>query len=133
LAGYKREDFGWYRVTFSFNSTGAPSTTPAPSPTGGGATPMTTEVQGNNFQWSPGSVTIKVGDSVRWSWKGSHNVAQSATDTNVEAKSGGFRSGPCCTADSEFTRTFDSPGVFHYICESHVLLGMRGTVTVEAK
>jgi len=121
VGGFSNTSFGWYRLAVSFNST---NTT--------GGTPTTAEVRGTpDNKWIPASVSIKVGDSVHWSWIGTHNVAQVASESDLEGMAGGFRSGPCCTSNSEFTHTFDSPGEFLYVCESHAALGMRGTVTVE--
>jgi plastocyanin len=35
------------------------------------------------------------------------------------------------TAEESFTYTFNSTGTFPYYCDSHVDLGMIGTITVE--
>lgn len=79
---------------------------------------------GNSF--SPKSVTVQAGDSVRWtSAGGTHNVV---------ADDGTFSSGAPGSGWT-FTRTFASAGSFAYYCELHGApggLGMSGTVTVQA-
>lgn len=131
VSGFSESFIGWYEVAFSFegapNATGGTGT-PATSSGGG---PETVEVRGRDFEFIPESVTIKAGDSVHWSWTGTHNVAETTTASSLAAKQGGFRSGPCCATNSEYTRIFDTPGTYHYLCEAHAALGMRGTVIVE--
>ncbi len=78
--------------------------------------------------FEPADVTIQSGDSVNFTGLlgGFHTVAE-VDDAAAMSWNGGFHS-PAFA--SEFTQVFNSPGVFHYICEPHVLFGMRGTVTV---
>ena len=76
--------------------------------------------------FSPKELTVKVGQTVRWVWKGgSHNVV----------------SGSSCTADGNFTsgapkaggtyeKQFEVVGTFPYYCEPHCAVGMVGTITV---
>lgn len=79
---------------------------------------------GNSF--SPKSVTVQAGDSVRWtSAGGTHNVV---------ADDGTFSSGAPGSGWT-FTRAFAAAGSFPYYCELHGApggLGMSGTVTVQA-
>ena len=79
--------------------------------------------------FTPADVVITVGDSVHWSGLagGSHNVAE-VDDASDVSYNGGFHS---ADPANEFTFTFNTPGVFHYVCEPHIGAGMRGTVTVE--
>lgn len=86
------------------------------------AADQTVNVAGTSF--SPGNVTIQVGDTVTWvnNNQGFHNVA---------ADDGSFRSGD--PADEwTFSHTFTAAGTFGYHCEPHQSFGMTGTVTVEA-
>ena len=79
--------------------------------------------------FDPPDVVITVGDSVHWTGLGGgfHTVAE-ADDAEALVGNGGFHSP---AAASEFTETFNTAGLFHYLCEPHVLSDMRGTITVE--
>lgn len=89
----------------------------------------TVEVAAVGLTFQPPDVIIIVGDSVHWTGLagGFHTVAE-VDDAAAFVWNGGFHSPP---AASEFTFTFTAPGLYHYICEPHVLAGMRGTVTVD--
>lgn len=78
--------------------------------------------------FDPPDVIINVGDSVHWTGLGGgfHSVAE-VDDALAMVWNGGFHS---AAAANEFTFTFNTPGLFHYICEPHVAADMRGTVTV---
>ena len=90
---------------------------------------------GPGFSFSPDTVNISVGDTVRWTWaSGGHSVS----------------SGPQCFADSQFCspndmncfpgtlsnagtvyqHTFNTAGSYSYICFAHCFLGMAGVVNV---
>ena len=96
------------------------------------ATADTVEVLATGIlTFEPPDVVITVGDSVHWTGLGGgfHTVAEAETANAMVGKKGGFHSAP---AASEFTHTFNTSGLFHYICEPHVVLeDMRGTITVE--
>ncbi len=88
----------------------------------------TVDVAAVGLTFQPPDVIINEGDSVHWTGLsgGFHTVAE-VDDAAALSWNGGFHSP---AAASEFTFTFTAPGLFHYICEPHVLAGMRGTVTV---
>lgn len=92
------------------------------------ATAATVEVGTVGTSFVPPDVIINVGDSVHWSvlLGGFHTVAE-VDDAGAMAWNGGFHS---AAAANEFTFAFNAPGLYHYICEPHVLSDMRGTVTV---
>jgi plastocyanin len=86
----------------------------------------------NSFTFSPDSVTISVGDTVRWTW-----------DSDIHS----VTSGQFCTSDGQFCspddvncdlsdqpavymHTFSQPGTYSYFCLAHCDFGMTGTVTV---
>jgi plastocyanin len=84
------------------------------------------EVTSNQF--TPASVTIKVGQTVRWRWAGgTHNVV-SGPDCNTE--DGNFKSG-APQGGGTFDHIFEKAGTFPYYCEPHCSMGMKGTVIVE--
>ena len=86
------------------------------------ATATTTNVNvGDNF-FSPSKVSIKVNDTVRWTWTGIRN--HSATSNSGLWDSGLGAEGKV------FSHTFTSPGSFPYRCSVHSL--QTGTIAVLA-
>lgn len=84
---------------------------------------------GNNF--APAQLRIKVGQSVRWTWKGgSHNVVSGTCAGGSQKPDDKFRSGAPQQSGS-FARKFDVAGTFPYYCEPHCEMGMTGEVIVE--
>lgn len=86
----------------------------------------THDVTVTNFSFSPGELTITVGDAVRWTnVLGTHNV---------KADDNSFTSGPEAPAPWEFTHTFNAVGMNPYYCEPHGGpggSGMAGVVIVQ--
>lgn len=81
------------------------------------------DIPSHNF--SPGTLTIAVGDSVTWSYPtgtSEHNVH--FTDGPAFPDQPSAPSGPGWTVH----RTFDTAGTFHYQCALHTT--MRGTIVV---
>jgi len=89
----------------------------------------------SGFTFTPDTVNISVGDTVRWTWSNSgHSVS----------------SGPHCVPDSQFCspndtscfpgtlsnagavyqHTFNTAGSYSYLCIAHCALGMTGVVNV---
>ncbi len=75
-----------------------------------------------NFAFSPGSVSVEVGDTV--TWENMDEAPHTAT-----ADDGFFDTGSLDTGDTGEV-TFDTAGDFSYFCEIHP--DMTGTVTVAA-
>lgn len=108
----------------SVADTSAPDTSTADT-----STPTTTTVMVTSNVFTPSTVTVRVGDTVRWVWGGGiHNVTSGTGCT----PNGTFTSG-VPTSDTAFTfsRTFDTAGTFPYFCEVHCSVGMTGTVVVQ--
>jgi plastocyanin len=77
---------------------------------------------GSDNRWTPNAVTVKVGETVTWSFDGTgipHNVA--STDW-------GLASAPAL-AGPPVTFTFTTPGTYEFFCQLHPT-PMRGIVTV---
>lgn len=74
---------------------------------------------GTGFRFAPASLSIKPGDTVRWSWNGSapHNV-----------KGPGFQSRTA--ARLTFSHKFPRKGSFRVVCTIHQAVGQRMTITV---
>jgi len=91
--------------------------------------------KGNEFQFVPDTINIRMGDTVRWTWASdSHSVT----------------SGTSCTADGQFCSpdntnceagalndtgfvyeyTFTEPGTYQYFCALHCFAAMTGVVNV---
>ena len=104
------------------------STTPSPE-----ATTHIVEMTGD-YEFVPSSLTIKQGDSVKWVLiKGNHEIASGSViegeDGREGVPDGHWDSGKM--ASGSFTYTFNYTGTFPYFCDSHVDVGMIGTITVE--
>ena len=84
---------------------------------------------GPNFElvFSPASVTIHPGDTVRWTWgSNGHSTTSGSPGMPNGIWDSGVRNQP-----ATFTHTFNSAGTFPYYCTPHGgCCGMVGTVTV---
>ena len=81
-----------------------------------------------DFHFSPDSLEVAVGDTVTW-------VNQSAdqhttTSGEVGAPDGKWDSG-VLSPGMEFTHVFDAAGNYHYHCEFHGPIGMKGVISVK--
>lgn len=87
----------------------------------------TITVDSTNLRFSPPSVTISEGETVRFLWSGEllpHNAVES---------DGAFDSGePSRNVDYIFTFEMGMNGTYEYVCEPHEDMGMVGTIIVEA-
>ena len=81
--------------------------------------------------FTPSSLTINQGDTVRWTNNGGfHNVDGSlATYPNNPV---GFTNGAASGASWTYDFTFNTPGTYDYECTPHAGVGMVGTITVNA-
>jgi plastocyanin len=108
----------------------------SPSPLSG-QTIGVTVAPGGSLTFSPSTVNIYAGDSVKWTWAfGGHTVTSgspctadsaycSPNDTNCPA-------GPASNGGATYTHTFNQTGTFSYFCRFHCGSGMTGTVNVAA-
>lgn len=74
----------------------------------------------SDFKFSPGTITVNAGDTVRWTNAGptGHSATGSGFDTGILAKG------------ASGSETFSKAGTFSYICTPHPF--MKGTVVVNA-
>lgn len=83
-------------------------------------------VDSTNLRFSPESVTITEGDSVRFFWSGellAHNAV---------SYDGLFDSGDASrNVDYSFTFEVGTNGTHEYLCEPHEEFGMTGTIVVQ--
>lgn len=77
------------------------------------------------FKFGPPAIAVSSGTDVVWEWTGRGGAH------NVVAEHGRFDSGdPVDDEDETFTYTFESPGVYRYLCEPHESQAMLGAVFV---
>ena len=97
-----------------------PATTTVLAPRGGAHKASSTSVTIQDFFFSPGTVTVNVGDTITW-----HNSGQAPH--NATANDGSFKT-PDLNNGQSSSHTFSSAGTFSYICTIHP--NMHGTVRV---
>lgn len=91
--------------------------------------PKTWQVSASGISFSPASLTIHVGDTVKWTSTGTHSVT---SGTDLSDPQAGELFDQTLSAGQTFTHVFSSVGVIHYYCKFHVGSGMKGTITVAA-
>lgn len=84
----------------------------------------TTEVTVQSFSFTPASVTVEAGDTVRWSNAGGTHNVRSLTGPAA------FESGEPASTEWRYAFTFTEPGTYTYQCDVHGTL-MQGTVVVQ--
>ena len=88
--------------------------------------PTIISVDSTNLRFSPSSVTITEGDTVRFFWSGQ------ALPHNAVERNGVFDSGePARAVDYSFTFERGMNGTYEFVCEPHESVGMVGQITVE--
>ncbi len=92
----------------------------------------TTNVKIVDFAFEPADVTIKVGDTVKWTNTGAstHTTTSGTTTGGVRHPDGHWDSGSLPTGQT-FSHTFTKAGAYPYYCNFH-FTSMVGTVTVQA-
>ncbi|WP_236035496.1 halocyanin domain-containing protein [Haloarcula rubra] len=111
---------GWFDGVGNFDGT--------VDETGQDTVEITVGAEGNGgaFAFDPAAVRVSPGTEVVWTWTGEgggHNVV---SDGDGPLDSGGLVS----EAGTTYSYTFDSEGVYKYVCEPHAGLGMKGAVVV---
>ncbi len=86
----------------------------------------TQTVQVSNYQFTPSSLTITQGDTVKWVWVNGMHTTTSDSTSGIDVWDA-----PIDQNHQSFSFVFSSPGVHSYYCRFHVSLGMRGTITVQ--
>jgi plastocyanin len=90
-------------------------------------TTVNVTVGNGGFFFSPSTVTIRPGDTVRWTWSSSGHSSTSGTPGHPN----GLWDSLILNQGAVFTHTFNSVGSFPYYCTPHgACCNMRGTVTV---
>jgi plastocyanin len=76
------------------------------------------------FAFQPSDVHVKAGSSVTWL-----NCEPAGTPSHTTTSNQGVWNSPLLAPGDAFTQTFDTPGVFPYICAVHPF--MTASITVE--
>ncbi len=105
---------------------------------GGGGGGASADITIQNYSFSPATVTVKVGTTVRWTNNGpsAHTTVSDQgvwTSGTLAAPGGGGGYGGGGSAGGTFSFTFMTPGTFGYHCALHppsMFPGFIGTVTV---
>ena len=84
------------------------------------------EGNGGNFAFDPPAVQVDKGTTVQWDGTGEGGEHNVVSDGDGPLDSGE----PVTSADTTYEHTFESDGLYNYICEPHVSLGMKGSVVV---
>ncbi len=83
-------------------------------------------VDGTNLRFSPDTITLTEGDTVRFLWE------NQLLAHNAVADNGLFDSGdPERNVDYNYTFKIGDNGTHQYVCEPHEIVGMVGTIIVE--
>ena len=114
---------------------GRPAVSGVPSATR--TTVDVTVAPGGTLTFSPSTVNISVGDTVRWTWAASgHSVTSGApcTADGQFCSPSNTNCSTCVLSNVNFVYefTFTQAGNFSYFCCAHCALGMTGTVNVSA-
>jgi plastocyanin len=96
-----------------------------------------TVAPGGMLVFSPATVNISVGDTVRWTWSGSFHSVTSGTMCMADSQycspnDMNCSAGTLSTAGTVYQHTFNQPGTYSYFCAAHCAFGMVGTVNVSA-
>lgn len=111
------------------------TTTTLPGPIGA-SLPTVTVGPEEAFRFDPETITVHVGDTVRWSWASSgHNVVSgpggSADGKFCSPNNQNCGNAPLAGSGTTYEHTFNDAGTFAYFCSSHWSLGMMGMVVVQ--
>jgi plastocyanin len=109
---------------FSEHSPMAPSTSSTCTLPLGPAVGGSTLIAIRDFAFQPNDVRIKAGNSVTWL-----NCEPAGTPSHTSTSDQAVWQSPLLAPGETFTRTFDTPGVFPYLCSVHPF--MTGSITVE--
>lgn len=92
---------------------------------------------GFTLTFSPATLNVNAGDTVRWSWAGSNHTVTSGNCCSADNKFCSPNDLSCSTAGINnagfvYTHTFSAGGSFPYFCRLHGGSGMTGVINVTA-
>ena len=81
-------------------------------------------VQAAGFSFTPSSITVNVGDTVKWQWvEGTHTT----TSATIPAGAASWNQ-PLDAVNSTYKYVVTLPGTYNYICIPHQSFGMVGVI-----
>jgi plastocyanin len=88
------------------------------------------------FTFSPSSLTIKKGDTMKWVFDTSGHTVTSGTSCTADGKfcspnDTNCASGTTSSAGAIYQHPFTTAGTFPYFCATHCAFNMVGSVTVQ--
>ena len=89
-------------------------------------------IDASGLAYDQTDISVDVGDTVCWIWSDEsmgHNVAETGGPSDNYRKMSGVYSGAAAET-VDFRHTFTEDETFYYMCEPHVSMDMRGTITV---
>lgn len=86
---------------------------------------------GDNY-YSPAQLSVKVNDSITWSWANiggfePHNVTLGVGPSGVPTSD--FQSATTAATSTRFTRVFEKPGMYNFVCSLHYEMTMTVDVS----
>jgi plastocyanin len=92
--------------------------------------------EGGALVFTPATLTIHAGDTVRWVWGSPGHSVVSGTNGNADNRfcspsDTGCDDPPLSDMGATYEHTFTHAGTFPYYCSVHFSLGMTGTITVQ--
>ena len=92
---------------------------------------------GGSRIFSPSTVNISVGDTVKWTWASSNHSVTSGTSCTADSQfcspnDMNCPAGALSNTGTVYQHTFAQAGTFSYFCDLHCASGMVGTVNVAA-
>jgi plastocyanin len=111
---------------------GRPAVSGMPSGTG---QIVDVSVGSGGFVFTPDTVTIRVGDTVRWTWASAGHSVTSGDPCTVDGQfcspdDTNCNQGVLSGTGTVYEHTFDQASTYNYFCFSHCALGMTGVVNV---
>jgi plastocyanin len=105
-------------------------------PAGGQIFDVAVGPKGNKIRFVPDTITISVGDTVRWTWgSDDHSVTSgtpcTADDQFCSPDNMNCEAGILSNTGTVYEHTFTQAGTYSYFCALHCFAGMTGVVNVK--
>ena len=81
-----------------------------------------------DFQFTPKTVNARVGDTISWTWQ---NGMHTTTSVTIPAGATAWNA-PIDSSSTRFRIRLTVAGTYHYQCNFHFNIGMKGTIRVSA-
>jgi len=96
---------------------------------------VTVGPSGTPFRFSPDTVNISVGDTVRWTWESNNHSVTSGNPCTIDGQfcspnDMNCAAGTLSNTGTIYQHTFTQAGTYSYFCVAHCSIGMIGTINV---